>query len=183
MADTTNISQADLTRLCVRLLEAASVPSGDVRICVDIQIEADLRGIHSHGTRGIVGYIRQILNSEIKPKPEITAVREGPAYAHIDGDSGLGQVVSHHPNRIAIQKAKASGVGLKHARNSNHYGAAAAYYAAMSALADVLGFNCIGSRRLSGNMTALGSIDPVLGNNPLAYGLQQLESLAEELGC
>jgi ureidoglycolate dehydrogenase (NAD+) len=170
MASTRIISKSDLTDLCVRLLTLSGVPPDDARICAEVQVEADLRGVHSHGTRAIVGYIRQIQAGEINPTPEIVTVRERPAFAHIDGDTGLGQVVAHRSNIIAIEKAKTSGIGLVLARNSNHYGAAA-YYASMSAKTDVIGFNCTGSRKLSGNMAAFGSIDPILGNNPLAYGI------------
>lgn len=170
VADIKTISEEALTVLCVRILRRLGVPEKDAETCARIQVEADLRGVHSHGARGIVNYARQIQQGDIDPVTAISTVRDTAACAHIDGGGGLGQVVAHHANNVAIDKARASGVGLVLVRNSNHYGAAG-YYAAQAARAGTIGFNCTGSRKLRGNMAAFGSIDPVLGNNPLAYGI------------
>ena len=69
-----------------------------------------------------------------------------------------------------IEKASESSVAFGAAYNSNHYGASG-YYAAMSARADMVGFNTSGARKEKGNMAAFGSIEAVIGNAPFTYGI------------
>jgi ureidoglycolate dehydrogenase (NAD+) len=170
MPETRTISKDDLEALCVDILTRRGVPEEDARTTARTQVHADLRGVHSHGARGIAGYAQQIESGATNPTPKIDVIAEGGAYVHLDGDSGLGQVVSNNAMTWAIEKAKQSGIGFALVRNSNHYGAAA-YYAIRAAEADTVGFNCTGGRKLSGNMAAFGSIEPVIGNYPFAYGI------------
>tara|TARA_B100001123_G_scaffold439891_1_gene577695 strand:+ start:1314 stop:1658 length:345 start_codon:yes stop_codon:yes gene_type:complete len=95
----------DLEVFSSQLLQGAGVPVKDPDTTARIQTEADLRGVHTHGTFGIVGYIRQIQKGEVNPVANLRTVREGGAYLHIDGDNGPGQVVAHHTMERAIEKA------------------------------------------------------------------------------
>lgn len=167
---TRTVSHTALNAFCVDLLNAAGVPESDARITARIQVEADLRGVHSHGARGIAGYIRQILRGEINPNAHPRVLREGDAYVHIDADNALGQVAAYNAMKRAIQKAEGSGIGMAAVRNTNHYGAAA-YYANMAAEAGMVGFNTTGGRKNHGNMAPYGSIEPAIGNAPFAYGI------------
>lgn len=168
--ETKTITKENLEALCVEILTRRGVPEEDAHTTARIQVHADLRGVHSHGARGIAGYAQQLESCTMNPTPNIQVIAEGAAYVHLDGDNGLGQVTSNNAMTRAIEKAKQSGIGFALVRNGNHYGAAA-YYAIMAAEAQTVGFNCTGGRKLSGNMAAFGSIEPVIGNNPLAYGI------------
>lgn len=167
---TRTVSHTALCDFCVDLLNAAGVPETDARITARIQVEADLRGVHSHGARAIAGYIRQILKGEINPIAQPRVLSEGAAYLHLDADNALGQVAAYRAMQAAIRKAEGSGVGLAAVRNTNHYGAAA-YYANMAAEAGMVGFNTTGGRKNRGNMAPFGSIEPAIGNAPFAYGI------------
>jgi LDH2 family malate/lactate/ureidoglycolate dehydrogenase len=164
------ISHTDLEEASTNLLQASGVPEVDAKTTARIQVEADLKGVHTHGTFAIVGYIRQIQKGEVNPVANLRTVREGGAYIHVDGDNGLGQVVAHSVMARVIEKAKNAGVAFGAAFNSNHYGASG-YYANMAAQADMVGFNTSGARKQMGNMAAFGSIDAVIGNAPFAYGV------------
>ena len=76
-------------------------------------------------------YIRDIQSgitvSDVEPK----VVNETPACALVDGMNCLGPVVGNFCMTKAIDKAKAVGVGVVAARNSNHYGIAG-WYAQMA---------------------------------------------------
>ncbi len=167
---TRTVSHTTLNAFCVDLLKAADVPESDARITARVQVEADLRGVHSHGARAIAGYIRQILKGEINPKAQPRVLREGAAYVHIDADNALGQVAAYKAMKRAIHRAEGAGIGMAAVRNTNHYGAAA-YYANMAAEAGMVGFNTTGGRKNRGNMAPYGSIEPAIGNAPFAYGV------------
>ncbi len=167
---TRTVSHTALNAFCVDLLQAAGVPEPDARITARIQVEADLRGVHSHGARAIAGYLRQILQGDINPGAHPRVLSEGAAYVHTDADNALGQVAAYRAMQCAIRKAQGSGIGMAAVRNTNHYGAAA-YYANMAAEAGMVGFNTTGGRKNRGNMAPYGSIEPAIGNAPFAYGI------------
>ena len=72
------------------------------------------------------------------PRPNVHVVTETEATAVVDGDHGLGQVVSKRAMEIAIAKARGAGVGLVGARNTHHFGASA-YWAQMALPHDMIG--------------------------------------------
>jgi L-2-hydroxycarboxylate dehydrogenase (NAD+) len=100
------------------------VPEVDAQQTVETLIEADLRGVESHGIAHLVDfYVRRIQRGTIKPTPNIRTVAETPSTAVIDGDQGLGFVVSHRAMDLAVEKANKVGSGFVSVRNSTHYGA------------------------------------------------------------
>ncbi len=162
------VDHQELERFCAELLQAVGVPAEDAALTASIQVEADLRGVYSHGSRAIPRYVRNIRHASSNPTPKITLREEGPAYALVDGDYGLGQVVATRAMSLAIEKARSSIVAAVGVQRSSHYGAAA-YYAVMAAEAGMVGF----STSVGGgvNQAAYGGRDAVLGNSPLAYAI------------
>jgi LDH2 family malate/lactate/ureidoglycolate dehydrogenase len=93
-------------------------------------------------------------------------VRETAVTALLDGDAGLGHVSAVMGMELAIEKARANGVGVVSVRNSTHFGAAG-YYAAMASARGLLGLVTCTTR---GNpVLPTRSAVPVLGTNPIAF--------------
>ena len=115
----------------------------------------------------LTGYARRLRSGGLRTDATPTIADEGPAWALVDGHSVLGQVTSTFATRLAIQKARSSGVGFVTVRNSCHFGAAG-YYAWLAAREGMIGLamaNDIPS------VAAPGSKGPVLGSNPIAYAI------------
>ena len=104
------IQVRDLRETTQRLYEAVGVPRADARLMVNLQVETDVRGVHSHGTRAVPGYLKRIQTGHTNPKPEIRVVREGPASATVDGDGCLGHLASYRAMQLAIAKANDLGI-------------------------------------------------------------------------
>ncbi len=101
---------------------------------------ADLRDISSHGVARLHTYFDMFELGRINPKPKVSVVRETPSTATVDGDNGLGLVVGPKANRIAMDKALASGSGWVSVRHTNHFGIAGYYVLqALQARSDRLG--------------------------------------------
>ena len=92
-------------------------------------LEADLTGSDAHGVFRFAGYVRQLKRGAFNPRAAITVVERSPATALIDGDHGMGHVVMTCAANLAVELARASGVGWVGARRSNHAGAGAIYAA------------------------------------------------------
>ena len=162
------VGHDDLRTYCADLLRAVGVPEKDALLTATVQVEADLRGVYSHGSRAIPRYVRNLRHSITKTHPNIAITREGPAYAFVDGDRGLGQVVAAWAMKLAIGKAEESTISGVGVQRTSHFGAAA-YYAVMAAEAGMVGFSTsVGGKH---NQAAHGGRNPVLGNNPLSYAI------------
>ena len=133
----------------------------------DVLITSDLYGIESHGMQRLSRYDKGIEKGMIKvdAKPEI--VFETPVSAVIDAHSGMGQLAGIEAMKLAIKKAKTSGVGIVSVRNSNHYGIAG-YYAKMAAAEGMIGFSCTNSEAI---MVPTYAKKAMLGSNPIAIAM------------
>lgn len=156
------------------------VPREDAKICVDVLIEADRRGIDSHGVNRFKPiYLDRIKAGIQKPVTEWEVVKETPTTAVIDGHDGMGQVVAYNAMKMAIEKAKKYGMGMTAVRNSTHYGIAG-YYATMATQADCVGFTGTNARP---SIAPTFGIDNMLGTNPMTFGLPTDEEFPFVIDC
>ncbi|HTE17558.1 MAG TPA: Ldh family oxidoreductase, partial [Armatimonadota bacterium] len=100
-------ASGDLRRFTEAALQAVGVPPPDAALTTDSLIEANLRGVDTHGiTRVLVPYVRRIQKGLTLPVSEVTVLRERPSTALLDGHNGLGQVIAARAMQLAIEKAR-----------------------------------------------------------------------------
>lgn len=90
-------------------------------------LRADMRG---HTTQGIalLPYVDELLREgEMAFGRPVETVRETAATALLDGNRGVGQVVGVRAMALAIDKARAVGIGYVAVRNSSDYAMASSY--------------------------------------------------------
>jgi LDH2 family malate/lactate/ureidoglycolate dehydrogenase len=150
------------------VFEAAGVPEEDAIICTDLIIDADKKGIDSHGVNRLKPiYIDRIKAGIQSAKTPWEIVRETPTTAVLDGGDGMGQVVSHHAMKMAIEKAKEFGTGMVAVRNSTHYGISG-YYTDMATRAGCIGASGTNARP---SIAPTHSVEPKLGTNPFSWAM------------
>ena len=159
------IKPEDLINFCSSILEKSGVKKTEAQIAAEIMASADMRGVSSHGTASLKVFIDRIKHGGINPKADIVAIRQSSAWAMVDGCSGMGQLTAYKAAKIAIEKAKKSGIAMVGVRNGMHFGAAA-YYTMMIAEKDMIG---ISMSNVDSNMAVTGSAGKVIGNNPFSY--------------
>lgn len=159
---------------------AVGVPYEDAKICADILIESDKRGIDSHGIGRLKPiYIDRIREGVINPITKIDMIKEGPTTAVLDANNGMGQVVSKFAMALAIEKAKKFGMGMVAVRNSNHYGIAG-YYATMATEQGLIGITGTNARP---SIAPTFGIENMLGTNPLTFGIPTDDGFPFVLDC
>ena len=169
------VVQADeLREFACTLYRKAGVSREHAELMAELQVETDLRGVYSHGTRLAPSYIQNILAGDMNPAPEIRVLREGGGYVLFDGDNGLGHVASVVAMRAAIDKAKSTGIAAAGVRNAGHFGAAACF-TMMAVEERMIGFATTNTGGAS--VVAPGGAERVVGNNPLSYALPAGEEL------
>src|SRR5580692_9667034 len=130
-------------------------------------LRADLRGIDSHGIARLTGYVRLWEAKRANTRPDIKLIHETPSTGVVDGDAGLGLVVSPFAMDLAISKAENTGSGWIAVRNSNHFGIAAQH--AMKALEkDMIGIVMTNASAL---VAPTFSIERLLGTNPICVAI------------
>jgi LDH2 family malate/lactate/ureidoglycolate dehydrogenase len=150
------------------VLTRVDVPEPEAREITDNLVEADLRGVESHGVVRLPIHVERLAARATNPRPRVRIVRETPTSLLIDGDNGMGQLVGMRAMELAIGKAKQGLCVFASTRNSNHYGAAA-YYAQMACPHDMIGFSfTIGGIN---HMVPWGGAEAMLGNNPFAIAM------------
>ncbi len=153
----------------VDVFEGIGVPSKDARVCADILITSDKRGIDSHGIGRLKPiYYDRIVHQKIQqPITRFEVVRDHLATAVVDGHHGMGMVIAKRCMQMAIEKAKCYGMGMVVTRNSTHYGIAG-YYPLMACKENMIGLSGTNARP---SVAPTFGVENMLGTNPLCFGM------------
>lgn len=160
-------SPQSLRSFCTTALEKLGVSREDAEITSRVLVEADLRGIDSHGVARMSRYVTGIQQGMMHSKAKPRVVHETPVTATIDADAGLGQPVSYRAMQLAIAKAKKNQLGFVAVKNSNHFGIAG-FYAMMALAEDMIGITTTNSEVL---VVPTFARNALLGTNPLAIAV------------
>jgi L-2-hydroxycarboxylate dehydrogenase (NAD+) len=169
-----------MERFMADVFRGVGVPDEDARICAEVLITADKRGIDSHG----IGRLKPIYYDRIKEGIQNTitnfeVIRETPTTAVVDGHDGMGHVIAKRAMSMAIEKAKKSGLGMVTVRNSTHFGIAG-YYALMAVEAGMIGITGTNARP---SIPPTFGVENMLGTNPLTFGMPTDEEFPFMLDC
>lgn len=157
----------DLRNQVGAIFAAYGMPPADTDRVSECLIEADLRGIASHGINRIPIYTKRFRLKLVHPTPTLKVTAPTPIAAHVDGDNGMGFVVGTRAMSAAIASASTYGVGLALASHSNHFGIAANYLlqALHAGMASMVLTNA------SPAMPIWGGRTPFLGTSPLGIAV------------
>jgi len=144
---------------------SCGVPEDDIAIVVDVLIRSDIRGIESHGIGRLKMYLDFIKDKVQNPVTNVEIIKDTPGTALIDGNYGMGHVISYRAMSLAIEKAKMLGVGAVAVKNSTHFGICG-YYPHMAAEEGMIGLAVTNARP---TVAPTFSNDPMYGTNPIAF--------------
>lgn len=131
-----------------------------------VMVEADLIGIDSHGISMLPMYQQLIDSGKLNTGAEAVIERESASTAVIDGGHNLGHSTMVTAMRLAISKARETGVAVVTVHRSHHFGAAG-HYATIAAEAGLVGL--VTSTTPTKSVVPTRGSRPVLGTNPLAF--------------
>lgn len=161
------VQQKVLFDFTLKCFLASGFKNDDAELIAKSLIEADLRGINTHGVIRIPMYLGRVKKGLIDPQAKVEVVTENAVMAILDAHNGMGQLSSSVAMDLAIAKASKSTIAIVGVRNSNHFGTAA-YYSLMAAEKNMIGICGSNTEPL---MCAPGGAYPVVGNNPLSISI------------
>lgn len=165
------VAAQTLSDFCTQVFVKLGVAQEDARVTADVLVQANLRGIDSHGVARLARYANGLRDGVMVAQPKEQIVVETPTTVTLDAGAGLGQPVSHRAMTMAIDKAKKYGCGFATVRNSNHYGIAG-YYAMMALEQDMIGISATNAAVL---VVPTFGRNAMYGTNPIALAVPAKE--------
>jgi LDH2 family malate/lactate/ureidoglycolate dehydrogenase len=154
----------DARTLAERVMTALGHDSESAALIADHLIDCELRGISYGGLARALSIVERLDRTDNR-RP-IAVERETPVLARIDGGDQIGYVVAHRATRMAIEKAKGSGLAAVAAHNTWYTGMLS-YYAEMAAAEGLV--SMIASNA-SPWVAPHGATEGRFGTNPICFG-------------
>ncbi len=157
-----------MEQFMVDVFTGIGVPLEDAKVCAEVLITSDKRGIDSHGVNRLKPmYYNRIKQGIQQPVTKFEVVREGPTTAVVDGNTGMGHLIAKKAMQMAIDKTKKFGTAMVVAKNSTHFGIAG-YYSMMAAEAGMIGITGTNARP---SVSPTYGYEPMMGTNPLTIAM------------
>ena len=174
------IGWEQISDFMIRVFQAYGVPKEDAEICTDVLLEADRRGVESHGCNRFKPiYLDRIKNGTLLPVTKIDIIKETPTTVVMDAHNGTGMVASHKMMEMLIEKAKTYGLAAGTIFNSTHYGIAG-YWTTMAEKAGMIGISGTNARP---SVAPTFGVEPMMGTNPLTFTMPTDEEFPFNLDC
>lgn len=156
----------ELKSFCQKVLEQLGVENDNAYKGADALIRANLEGVDSHGISRLAIYANRMKEGRINSDPQISIEQKGESILLVDGDNGLGQIVSVSAVKEGITLAKKAGSAVVAVRNSNHFGTAS-YYCQMACEEGLVAMAFTNS---PSGIPPWGGKKAFFGTNPIAFG-------------
>ena len=165
----------ELREIGYSLFHASGCGDEDVKAVVDHLVESNLFGHDSHGAIRFSEYARAIREGRFQPNATPKIVKDHPATAVVDAGGAMGQVGATFATKLAMEKARACGIGTVALRNTSHIGRVGAYPLA-AAKQGFIAQIFANAGQLGYQIAPFGGIDGKLSTNPLAFSAPRKEA-------
>lgn len=156
-----------LIDFATEVLTGVGVPGVDARLTADSLVAANLRGVDTHGIVRLPIYVDRLRQGLVNVSPDIKVVSDGSTTVVVDGDAGLGQVVSDRAITTTIDRAREHGSCWTGVRNSTHNGTQA-YWALRGARAGCVTFAFTNGEAI---VAPWGGSERFLSTNPVCVAV------------
>jgi L-2-hydroxycarboxylate dehydrogenase (NAD+) len=162
-----NIKYEELLSYTEKVLQKLGYPKEQAEVTAWSLVEADARGVPSHGVGRLPFYETNIKAGFVFPEAQLEIVHETPLSLVVDGHNGIGPYLAKFTMSRAIEKAKSTGAGFGALRNSSHFGMAA-LWAEMAVAEGFIGMSFTNTRICS--VVTYGR-QRILGTNPICFAI------------
>lgn len=146
------------------LIVAWGYRPADAQFIADTLVDANLRGVDSHGVIRLPAYARRIEHNLVKPLAHPLVTAQG-ATVKVDANGAAGQIAARDAVRELVRVSGSFGAAIATISGSTHFGAAG-YYARLLADQGKVAFVVSNSEPI---VVPFGGKDALLGTNPLAF--------------
>jgi len=149
------------------MLGGLGVPPEQAVIVADNLVEADLRGIDSHGAHLMALYYGRVRSGDLRPVTDVSTIDDRGATVRLDAALGFGQVAGVAAMDVAIARAREHGVATVTVRELTHLGALA-YYTMRAAAQGLIAFAFQNGGTI---VPPFGGTTSLFSTNPFSYAI------------
>jgi hydroxycarboxylate dehydrogenase B len=164
----------DLRELVAGACEKMGARPEDAQQVAACLVWANLCGYDSHGVYRLGQYHEWWQNGLLDPAARPAVMAEKGFSAKVDGRRAFGQIVAGYATQVALAKAKAGGIAVVTAMNSNHMGRLADYAEILKG-AGLIGLLSVNDAGAGQAVVPWGGMEPRLSTNPIAMGIPGFE--------
>jgi LDH2 family malate/lactate/ureidoglycolate dehydrogenase len=157
------VAEGALKAFTVSVLSRLGIALPDASQAADVIVEADLRGVETHGINALASRYAELERGAIAATAVPSEIRRFGSIIAFDGHNGYGPVLIPRVLPTAAETARSQGIGLVTLRNTSHWGCPA-YYSRWLAGRGLIG---IAISNTNPAMPLWGSSAKSVGNNPL----------------
>lgn len=150
-----------------QLAVKAGASEYEAAVLSDSTVQAELRGMSSHGVVRYPSYIERISLGlyAVKTEPEVTI--DAGSLLLVDGKNGIGAPLAMRVMELCVERASQTGACFAAVNHGNHFGCSA-YYIQYAASKGMIGFAAANANAW---VTPFGGTQKRLGTNPLAISV------------
>lgn len=152
---------------CAQVLNHYDIPVDDAGIISESLVNANLRGVDSHGVTRMGIYIDRIKQKLVNTRADIRIIKDKGATILVDAGNGMGAVVTMKALALGLERAAMYGSCSLGIYNTNHYGAGAFYV--KEAIRNNVAAHMYSNAPPT--MAPWGGVDPYIGTNPYSFGV------------
>ena len=161
-----------LKDLAAQILEKHGVASEIAKMVADVLVDADARGVVSHGLTRLPAYVARVRAGVLAPDARPAIIADNGALLLLDGGNGFGAVAGIEAADLAMERATKYGCAWVIVRASNHLSMLGYYTRRISEK----GMAAICITNAGPSMAAWGGKRPVVGTNPISMSLPGTEA-------
>ena len=161
------ITHEEVNEIVDAVLARARVPQDNATLQRDLLVEAELRGVASHGLLRLPRVVDRIANGVADPVTKGKHSWTNAAFLSVDGEKGLGPVVAVSALEKISERARDHGIAVAAISNSNHLGMLAFYAERIAASGQTL----IAFSTSEALVHPWGGRKALVGTNPVAIGV------------
>lgn len=161
------IPHEEMQDILFGILRDLRVPEEKAKLCSEIFTSNSLDGVYSHGINRFSRFVDFIERGIVKVDQEASCISKIGGLEQWHGQSGIGITNAIRCTERATQLAASNGVGCVALSYTNHWMRAGTY--ARKAIEK--GYALVAWSNTIRNTPAWGSVDAMLGNNPLTIGV------------
>lgn len=156
-----------LRTFCTSLAMRYGAPERAATVLAESLVDADLKGIDTHGISRLPIYLKRVDEGLIDPGAKMAFDQRFSAAGILNANNGFGQVAGSKGMERAVALARTEGIGAVGIRNSQHFGAAG-YYCENAVNEGFIGLTLTNSEPA---MPPSGGYEAFFGTNPIALGV------------
>ena len=166
-AETHTLGIEALTDHASGVLEASGLSSTNARLVAESLVDAEARGVGSHGLTRLRIYSERLRKLMADPNgtPEVTSVAGGTV--RVDAHNAIGQIGAQFGVDVAMDLARMQGIAIAGIRNSNHCGTLAFFTRRIAEA----GLIAIAMSTAPPTMVYFGGRTRAVGTNPISMAV------------